>query len=559
MKRLKTPVIALSSLFLGTVGCGDDGGGDGGTTEMTSGPGTSGGTTTGDASGSTSGGNGSDGNDATGGTTGAGGSDGTGDGTDGSTDGATDGSTGGEGSTAGSTGGDGGTTGGTGGDTGATTAETTGGGMAVCGDGMRQGDEECDDGNASNDDFCNVNCIISGCGDGFIQKGNDEFCDDGNGIDGDACNNDCLTAGLWTSTHNGTANLDDEAHAIAVDAAGNFYAAGTEFVSGGEQANLWIQQYGPDGSPGWDVSYHSVTSEEAFGIAVDGAGNVIAVGYEFASGQGKNISIQKFDSSGNRTWGDTINGPSDGNDEGLAVAVGPGDSFVVVGFQSTEDNAKDIWVRRYDGSNTPDWTDTVDGSGDNDEANGVAIDASGNVAVAGYTVGSNGLDAWVRKYDSSGNETWTRTHNGSANESDEANGVAFGPNGEILVTGFETVAGEEKNIWTRNYDTDGNENWTRTHNGPTDRGDVGYGVAVDADGNVVVVASEYIAGSVDNMWVRKYAANGDELWTSWYRGPASGVDAARGVAIDSDGNIAVAGYESTDAQDRNTWVRKYLP
>lgn len=58
----------------------------------------------------------------------------------------------------------------------------------VCGNGLRQGDEECDDGNFVPDDGCEDDCTLS-CGNGNL--GDDEECDDGNRDDGDGCDSNC--------------------------------------------------------------------------------------------------------------------------------------------------------------------------------------------------------------------------------------------------------------------------------------------------------------------------------------------------------------------------------
>jgi cysteine-rich repeat protein len=48
----------------------------------------------------------------------------------------------------------------------------------VCGDGDREGSEQCDDGNLVNNDGCSSNCRIeSWCGDGNVDPG--EECDPG--------------------------------------------------------------------------------------------------------------------------------------------------------------------------------------------------------------------------------------------------------------------------------------------------------------------------------------------------------------------------------------------
>ncbi len=61
-----------------------------------------------------------------------------------------------------------------------------------CGDGVVQGDEECDDANAVEGDGCDSNCTYTACGNGIVTSG--EACDDGNGVDGDCCSNACVAA-----------------------------------------------------------------------------------------------------------------------------------------------------------------------------------------------------------------------------------------------------------------------------------------------------------------------------------------------------------------------------
>ena len=61
--------------------------------------------------------------------------------------------------------------------------------LPVCGDGFVGPDEECDDGNTEANDACTPVCTSSVCGDGFV--GADEACDDGNTLDDETCTADC--------------------------------------------------------------------------------------------------------------------------------------------------------------------------------------------------------------------------------------------------------------------------------------------------------------------------------------------------------------------------------
>ncbi len=62
----------------------------------------------------------------------------------------------------------------------------------VCGNGVIEGEEQCDDGNRVDDDACSNSCQLAEkavCGNGKVEVG--ELCDDGNQVDGDGCQRDC--------------------------------------------------------------------------------------------------------------------------------------------------------------------------------------------------------------------------------------------------------------------------------------------------------------------------------------------------------------------------------
>ncbi len=66
---------------------------------------------------------------------------------------------------------------------------------ATCGNGLIDEGEHCDDGNKSNDDYCQMDCTRNRsflCGNGKLDS--DEECDDGNHVDTDLCTNECKLA-----------------------------------------------------------------------------------------------------------------------------------------------------------------------------------------------------------------------------------------------------------------------------------------------------------------------------------------------------------------------------
>ena len=97
---------------------------------------------------------------------------------------------------AGSTGGGGtqsGTAAGANGGGGAGGSQTGAGGvLPTCGDGRLDAGEQCDDAGESAD--CNADCTVADCGDGKLNVTAAEQCDDGNAIDNDHCSNACTLA-----------------------------------------------------------------------------------------------------------------------------------------------------------------------------------------------------------------------------------------------------------------------------------------------------------------------------------------------------------------------------
>ena len=60
----------------------------------------------------------------------------------------------------------------------------------VCGDGILEVGEACDDGNNTGGDGCRADCTVEACGDAILDPG--EACDDGNTVAGDGCDASCM-------------------------------------------------------------------------------------------------------------------------------------------------------------------------------------------------------------------------------------------------------------------------------------------------------------------------------------------------------------------------------
>ncbi len=236
-----------------------------------------------------------------------------------------------------------------------------------------------------------------------------------------------------------------------------------------------------------------------------------------------------------------IAGDTDGALPGQASA-GSWDAFV----RRYDPNGKEIWARQF-------------GTPDEDRARGVAVDSAGNIYIVGETGGSlpgqasaGKSDAFVRKYDPNGTEVWTRQF-GTPDE-DTAAGVAVDSAGNIYIAGDtlgslpgQTSAGSY-DVFVRRYDPNGKEIWTRQFGTPLPDVDTAAGVAVDSAGNIYIAGTAFgslprqAALGMADAFVRKYAPDGKEIWTRQFG--TSVTDNARGVAVDSGENIYIAGETS---------------
>jgi cysteine-rich repeat protein len=79
----------------------------------------------------------------------------------------------------------------------------------VCGDGIRQLGEACDDGNLDDDDGCSSACEVERCGDGILQPGIGEACDDGGTSPNDGCGPTCQIEFCGDGVRQNTEECDD--------------------------------------------------------------------------------------------------------------------------------------------------------------------------------------------------------------------------------------------------------------------------------------------------------------------------------------------------------------
>ncbi|HET6348899.1 MAG TPA: FlgD immunoglobulin-like domain containing protein [Candidatus Krumholzibacteria bacterium] len=304
----------------------------------------------------------------------------------------------------------------------------------------------------------------------------------------------------------------------------------------------------------------------AYGVAVDGSGNVVVAGTftgsmnlgggTLTSAGSYDVFLAKYDANGAFQWSQRFGGT--GLDGARAVAFDGAGNIVMTGYfggsvsfggAPLTGGAHDIFVAKFDGSGAHQWSHYYGGAGI-DEGMDVAVDASGNVLIAGQYVGAvdfgggpvsafGGLDAFVLKLDAAGVYQWTRCA-GSINP-DVARGVAVDASGNVFLTGsFSgsidpgsgplTSAGST-DAFLAKYAADGTPQWSARIGGTG--ADSGQQLGVDASGSVVVT------GIYNGAFLAKYDTDGVPQWNQNFA--SSGLVQGLDVAVRPDGGIVFTG------------------
>lgn len=440
--------------------------------------------------------------------------------------------------------------------------ETTGLVPGVCGDGVHNLGEACDDGDFDNTDECTEYCLAAACGDGYVQAG--ETCDDGNQIDGDGCNVDCFNSGdtVWEVTLDGEDHLDDHGHAVAVDGAGAIVVVGSTGVTG-EDTNIYIIKVaGEDGAVVWQRDVSGVGPDVGHDVATSSANEIVVTGTYHVSAMpdpGGKIYTAGFAPNGNEKWSGKTT--TDGN--GRAIVVAPDDSVYTTG-DIQGPMGPDLWLERRDAAGAVAWT-TMNVYGDDSSCDlhyhenpeGIAVDPP-HVYVAWRSTCPGGqFPAGPRAVVSRFVDDGTVTKNPDpccshwridvfspgvfTGVPSRAFDMVRGPDDELLIAGEANGGGY---LWGYGPDL----YTTQTYNSALWEGTPGgarfVDAAIDGEGNLV------LAG--DGGRVVKTDPAAQLLWQQSFPDLT-----ARGVAVDGGGYVYVVG--SVDGQGADVALRKLAP
>jgi hypothetical protein len=341
----------------------------------------------------------------------------------------------------------------------------------------------------------------------------------------------------------------------ARDAAGNLYTVSNTWADGG---NMFVlRKYLPGMAVAWTKFFAGRQGEnvQAFAVAADKAGNIIVTGTRgsWDTPTKNDIMAIKYSAAGQLLW--SRNYDFDLNyDNGYAVAADDGGNLYLGGSvqAAPPGNASYAYVVKTNAAGVQLTTAAFfgDGSSWGNEISDLVYDSTNSVlyVTGNINTASGGSDAFVTKLNASLTALSTAVITGAGNNWDQGGGLAADGLGNVyaaasVYNGMETgsdivltkLDGTAAPVMT--------PVWTETYNDPANSYDTAGNVAMDSMGSVYVTGAEsrWDINQGENLFIRKFSAGGDIIWTKSFNGGPSSYERGWDVHVDAAGYVYATG------------------
>jgi len=280
--------------------------------------------------------------------------------------------------------------------------------------------------------------LVAANGDVFVG-GNDG----GGNASGNMCVRKLDASGnvLWTATFDGAAGAYDYVYALAQAGNGDIVAVGST-TTAATTTDFALMRVDASGSVLWtrEVDGGTNQNDTAFSVAIDAAGNAYAAGQMTTGANGLDQAIRAYDPAGNLLWSSVRDGSAHGADVFRKVAVDRFGRAIAMGGLTQTGAGSDFSVVAYAVGGGVAWARAWGGAANLDDlARGLAIDATGNVYVSGQanlsTTPTTVAEGRVVCYEPNGTERFAFAYGNGVN-SERFVDVECGPGDSLYVGGY---------------------------------------------------------------------------------------------------------------------------
>jgi hypothetical protein len=429
------------------------------------------------------------------------------------------------------------------------------------------------------------------CGNGILEDG--EECDEGDAPSGD-CNRCCRRSGIRVAEHLPAKELgSNEGYDFIVLDDGDIVLVGSHAVTD-QGVDALVMRVSAAGEPRWTESFHGPAHGEgevpnlpdhARSIALAPTGDrVLVAGFLTPDTAPATMETPKVTprsliwlaaldvESGDPLWEHLDGDPPPSIDQGWDAMVDPLGGVVLAGR-----NASALTLRRYtvakwrddDGMSgdyeiVADWLQSISGPGGVSTGHAVLV-AGERVFVGGAVRDDTDIHRHLQAFEVVGGQEPAMPcvdagePTGLDND-DRIYDLALAPDGHIAAAGYQyKFADEGRDAWVGWYSPEGCDLlWQRTRGGPTGQHDEARGIAVDEQGNVFAVGYMHNNDSSQDIWIAKFRPMHEMLWDTTRDGTASGNDQGWSVAVENDAcELVVAGHVRSQQGRSDTWLGRY--
>jgi hypothetical protein len=347
----------------------------------------------------------------------------------------------------------------------------------------------------------------------------------------------------WTSTYRDPSDDADLATKLAIDTAGNIYAAGSWERAASPLGGFLVVAFDSTGALRW--SARSDGGGALSGLAVDGKGHVVVTG-NGTDGTRTLARTIAYDAGGSIAWAASEPGPFGLGATGRDVALDANANAYVAG-ESSDGSQNHLTVFAYDATGTRLWATRNEEDPDHvpqTTAQALALDVSGAPHVAFARAFRTTRDAEPRvtlavsKYDRAGRATWTAVVDQATRNI--ATAMAVDSEGRVTVTGFAGNPSPDSYL-TVQLDAAGQLRWAERYAWGGAGADQGRALALDGSGNAYVAGTAYGNDGIARFGSIAYDSSGNVLFRKLDGDSSNANSLTAAIAVDTSAALYVVG------------------